>query len=259
MKKNNQNQSSEAKFSQSKLLRYSSAAATALALSNSADAAIVPIDVSGFSTISLSGTNDTEILSLDLNGDSATDVVFGGTRVETATYTTSPTTTTNYFTYGAFNINPFEGPGNPSGTLQVAAGGSVVGRANPAAANLASGSVSTAINASAGTNAWLMLTTNSAAQSGVFVAPAPGTSETGIVGFNFNIGANEHFAWLELLISADANGRPETLEVLGGAYESTPDTDLPVGVIPEPANVGLGLGLLALGATGVRSMRRRRD
>ena len=41
-------------------------------------------------------------------------------------------------------------------------------------------------------------------------------------------------------------------------YNNTPDGEVTVGVVPEPAEVGLGLGALALGAAGLRRMRQKR-
>jgi hypothetical protein len=43
-------------------------------------------------------------------------------------------------------------------------------------------------------------------------------------------------------------------------YNDTPDGEVTIGVggaVPEPAEVGLGLGVLALGAAGLRRMRQR--
>jgi MYXO-CTERM domain-containing protein len=87
-------------------------------------------------------------------------------------------------------------------------------------------------------------------------APANNASETGFVGIEFDISGEIHYGWLEVLVSRE-NDRPAGLEVLSAAYETTPGADIQTGAIPEPASVGLGLGLLALGAAGVRRSRMR--
>jgi hypothetical protein len=210
----------------------------------------VPINVSGFPTLSLSGLTDSASIYVDLNGDLVDDVELSGYRLG---YTYSAYTAG---VYGRFEIDPLgTSPVVPALARNTAAGLA----AQDFAANLTGGSVATAIAADSAFDAYLMYTAGGFVSTAGFVAPGPGSSESGIVGLEFLISGNIHNAWLEILISADADGRPSTLELVGGAYESTPDTDIPVGVIPEPANVGLGLGLLALGATGVRAMRRRRD
>ena len=74
-----------------------------------------------------------------------------------------------------------------------------------------------------------------------------------LIGFRFEIGNDVHYGWAQLEITKNS------LTVSKWAYESTPDTAIRVGAglptIPEPSS----LGLLALGAPGVTSLRRRRN
>jgi hypothetical protein len=77
---------------------------------------------------------------------------------------------------------------------------------------------------------------------------------TGIAGVRFNIGGQEHFAWIRLQVSATG----DSLTIVDWAYEDAPDTPISAGAVPEPGSAGLvGLGLLALGARGVRHRRKR--
>jgi len=67
-----------------------------------------------------------------------------------------------------------------------------------------------------------------------------------------------HYGWLEMDVNYDIVDDSVTLSILSGAYQSTPDTAINAGAIPEPADFALGLGALALGATVVRQTRRKR-
>ncbi|HWA85909.1 MAG TPA: hypothetical protein VG710_06785 [Opitutus sp.] len=109
--------------------------------------------------------------------------------------------------------------------------------------------------------------------TGKFIAPANG-HVTGYLGFKIG-GANYYYGWLRVQVGADANGRPQslTLEPVNGpdspigAYilSSDPNAslfgagDYNASAIPEPANVAAGLALFALGAVGVRELRKRRQ
>jgi hypothetical protein len=252
--KQKRNLSLEKKNFQNKLLRYSSAAGTALALGSSADASIVPIDVTGLS-ISLSGLSDAGGFTIDLNNDAVDDFSVSGSRTGTVTYipiTYTPYTIFTTYTYniaGGFYMDTVN-----NGAIAATSASSFVKSLAPGAG------VSAALSANAINMLTFFQTTyGSLTNVGSEFAPPVASATSGFVGLSFDIGGNNHFAWLEVLVSRDADGRPEDLEVLAGAWESQAGVDIQAGAIPEPASVGMGLGLLALGATGVRAMRRRRD
>jgi len=60
-----------------------------------------------------------------------------------------------------------------------------------------------------------------------------------------------HYGWIQF------DGGYASGTIVDWAYESIPNTPFEAGAImPEPAQAGAALGLLALGAAGVRRMRR---
>ena len=70
----------------------------------------------------------------------------------------------------------------------------------------------------------------------------------GYLGFQFQIGdPTTHYGWAEL----DLTNGPADAVLLGWAYESTPDTGIIAGAVPEPAS----LGLLAAGRGRRRGQR----
>ena len=78
--------------------------------------------------------------------------------------------------------------------------------------------------------------------------------DTGYFGFKFTKDGNTHYGWAEMTLSStDAE-----FTINEAWYNDTPDGSVTVGVVPEPAEVGLGLGVLALGAAGLRRMRENR-
>jgi MYXO-CTERM domain-containing protein len=83
------------------------------------------------------------------------------------------------------------------------------------------------------------------------------SGESGYLGFQFTPDTTPLYGWAEVVLT---NGsKAGSFNIVRWAYEDsganiqTGDT---VGVIPEPAGAATGLGLLALGAAGVRRMRR---
>ena len=227
-----------------RLLKYSTAAGAAVALTNAADAGIATIDVSGWA-LQLSGLSDGGSFSVDLNGDSTNDFTFRGNRsgFTSVITTTEGAFTTTYSIRGSFTLSG-------AGANRAASNGfGSIRKFNP------SSGVAGAFPAYGGV---YFFTTNygDSGENSDF-NPAAGEQDSGFIGLSFEISGNTHYAWLEVLVSKDGGGRPFELSVLSGAYEDQAGVDIAAGAIPEPASVGVGLGLLALGAAGVRRMRGR--
>ena len=77
-------------------------------------------------------------------------------------------------------------------------------------------------------------------------------TENEFAGLSFKIGNNDHFAWIEMQITDRNTGQ---FQIPGYAYES--QANVPITVVPEPSTYAFGLGLLALGAAGLRIRRRQ--
>ena len=79
------------------------------------------------------------------------------------------------------------------------------------------------------------------------------SGESGYIGFKFTPDATKLYGWAEVILT---NGSPAgSFEIVRWAYEGT-GANIKTGQVPEPAGAATGLGLLALGAAGVRRMRR---
>lgn len=101
--------------------------------------------------------------------------------------------------------------------------------------------------------------------------PAFGASnhKTGYLGFKATQGTNHYYGWVRLKVTDSAGGFPDQFALVDkssdgifGAFGS-PSDQIKAGEIatsvPEPPSFDItGLGLLALGAQGIREMRRRR-
>jgi MYXO-CTERM domain-containing protein len=75
------------------------------------------------------------------------------------------------------------------------------------------------------------------------------------VGFSFKIGGNTHYGWAQLTPTFGAAG---SIQINQWAYNSIAGQAIQVGAVPEPATAATGLGLLALGAAGLRRQRRHK-
>ena len=87
-----------------------------------------------------------------------------------------------------------------------------------------------------------------------------GQTSTGWVGLQFDStgGALKHYGGLQLRIThTGANGEPGQIEAIQFAYNDVAGAGYTVGVVPEPGTAST-LGALALGAVGLRSLRRKR-
>lgn len=78
---------------------------------------------------------------------------------------------------------------------------------------------------------------------------------TGFAGLNFTIAGNTHYGWLRLVFDPV----DQEVQLIDWAYESVADTAIAAGdttSVPLPATLPLaGLGVLALGAVGLRRRR----
>ena len=82
--------------------------------------------------------------------------------------------------------------------------------------------------------------------------------ETGFIGLEFRDAAdNAHYAWIrmELVEFEYTDGSPSAaIRIIDWAYESSINTSINAGAVPEPSS----LGLLAMGAAGIHALRRKR-
>lgn len=79
------------------------------------------------------------------------------------------------------------------------------------------------------------------------------------VGFRFNGDDGTHAGWARLSIASQKDEGEFThgsLTISEWAYESTPGSSIQVGAIPETRETVIGLGVLALGAAGLRRWRK---
>ena len=67
--------------------------------------------------------------------------------------------------------------------------------------------------------------------------------------------AQNNYGWLEVTWAAAS----DQFQILSGAYESTANTPIPIGAVPEPTTIALtGVAALALGAGAIRRARKSR-
>lgn len=70
------------------------------------------------------------------------------------------------------------------------------------------------------------------------------------IGVEFDVGSANHYGWIDIYVASGAYA-----EVYGWAYESSPDTSIVAGAIPEPST----MLLLALGAMSILALHSRRQ
>lgn len=207
-------------FSSQKTLTAATSITTLLAATN-AEALIVRFDSSAFAV------NDT-ITTADWNID--------GVGLAEATIQTYVNT---FLSTGAIDIaanaNAFELVTN-GGLLEALGSGALV-----SSALSFNGTLNSVVNSTslAGANT----TTNT-------TALGFSDGDSALVGFRFNpSGTLELYGWAEVVLST--GGGNGEVKVLGWAYEDSGSAI----AVPEPEFAGMGLGLLALGAAGVRRWR----
>ena len=83
---------------------------------------------------------------------------------------------------------------------------------------------------------------------------------SGYAGFRIQNEANgtTNYGWVRVTVTNDQENLPSSITINEWAYEDSPGTPIPAG-IPEPSEIGLGLGLLALGAAGIRRHRKLKN
>jgi hypothetical protein len=108
-------------------------------------------------------------------------------------------------------------------------------------------------------------------QAGIsWQAPTTGGSEpvytagtvNGFVGFYFGSPASPLYGWAQIDLRFDSKGVLTGYTLIDLAFSEIPGLALDVGqttLIPEPSSVATGLGLLALGAAGLRERRKRKS
>lgn len=75
------------------------------------------------------------------------------------------------------------------------------------------------------------------------------------LGFRVTSGTDVYYGYLEATWSASSN----QFQLLSGAYQSTPNAPITIGVVPEPSAIALtGIGALALGGGAIRRSRKAR-
>jgi hypothetical protein len=82
-------------------------------------------------------------------------------------------------------------------------------------------------------------------------------SANNLIGFRFQnetMGNQIQYGWMRISLSATTGAQPRA--IVEYAYENT-GAGIPAGAVPEPSTVGL-LGLVAMGALGVRAWRGRK-
>jgi len=95
---------------------------------------------------------------------------------------------------------------------------------------------------------------------GNFLPVTSNSNVTGFIGLEMQNGLDTHYAWAKISVSYAAN-RLNEVAILETAINDIPGEVIHAGqtsAIPEPSTVATGLGLLALGAAGLRERRKRK-
>lgn len=176
---------------------------------------------------------------------------------------------------GFINVNTQQGR-SFAYTVHMEVGGAVVGHiagAGDFISNLALGVQIPGKNF-AGENINLALRSSfpslGANSNGHFLPHGANAHDTGYVGFKTIQRGHTYYGWVRVEVSNNANGNPDAVKLVAkngdpgvyGAFGLAGDgiTAGEIAAVPEPSTLAIGgLALLALGARGVKEMRRRRQ
>jgi hypothetical protein len=78
---------------------------------------------------------------------------------------------------------------------------------------------------------------------------------TGYIGLQLTIEGQINFGWAQFTYNDTSNLATASITLIDYAFETTPNVAIITGAVPEPGS----LALLVAGATGVATMRRRRE
>jgi hypothetical protein len=82
------------------------------------------------------------------------------------------------------------------------------------------------------------------------------TGQVGFAGVRISVGGgNYDYGWIRMEVQTDADGVPDILAVNDFAYQTTPNTAINAGAVPEPSTTTL----MALAGAGAAFLRRRRE
>lgn len=215
----------------SKLIKYTAAAgAGAFSMSNASAEVIWQSALDGFSTVTLN--NGSSNFDLDIDGDADTDVIFNIITAATQDarafhvngVTVSPSNTGNYYVFG-FTA----GEVINASSLSPADGGRAI---DPVSGNFVNSLGRWSNNPSTLYN---------------FVSE-------GYIGIEFDNGGNTHYGWVAVNLTSPSAENLQ-LDITAYAWENVAGQGISAGAVPEPSTYALGLGLLALGAAGIRARR----
>lgn len=226
------------------------AGALAIASGTSAYGSIVVVNPPADLTNSPGGANTTA--NWDVNSDGMMDFTFNNRYPDT--------TPGSYGVIWQQNMNPFAGTGGTNNLVSYSgpfvryafalASGVSVGPANP---NFSTGITQVVLGSRYSYGAQGVFYYGGFAAGGPNGSVTPGTFA--FVGFRFTAADGVHFGYVRLAVNAGIIDF-DNVGAMRAAYESTPNTAITTGAVPEPGT----MALLALGAAGVLGavVKRRR-
>ena len=234
--------------------KYATAMSASLAATFEADAAVVYSGPQNIS-VSVNSSSTAQSTSINIDGLGSVDFILSANASFSSTFSTTSISSSTFseFTYfGTIGLRQaFPTPNRPlnsGGQLIPLPLGQSVGPTDFMAPTIAS---------------------NAFAVTGIYATAAGGPNINGLIqpgsgpafiGIEFESGGNLHYGWMRLRVDdflIGPGGTSLSVTVTDWAYEDTPDTEIQAGdgaPIPEASS----LALLALGATGIGAVRRRK-